>query len=308
MSSFLKFGTGWHSSIPNEFIQSPQYPALSNGAFRVFIVIISYGSPTSPNPFPKWGTLCRNIACCRHSLGTWLAELEFRGWIKREQSIEEHGHFGHNYYTIYPDDKESAKKRKHFLTPPSVIPPHTVGPHAAGPHAVKQHSKSTNLLKRTKNKENNNNNAAGAASGGAVDELRSLGANAPKKQADMGKAFMDRWCQSFETWFGGPYIQSPGEASLAGRVIRQLKCRPKDLLAYAFRMWVNTTDYDFINPEENDKLFNQIRGSRDAGFFLRNIQKVANEQFKPLVEAIPVEEPEYQALKAKISLGRPEAC
>jgi len=119
---------------------------------------------------------------------------------------------------------------------------------------------------------------------------------------------MTRWCQGYQQWFGAPYLQKPGEAAQARKIINELNCRPKDLLTYAFRMWVNTTDYDKVRPNGFDPFFYQIKGSRSVRFFFSNLTEIANEQKEPLDCAIPVTEPEYREQAALVAIGRPAPC
>jgi len=135
-----------------------------------------------------------------------------------------------------------------------------------------------------------------------------LAADAARETADVGACFMIRWCQEYKKWFGAPYLQQPGEAVQARKVIKELDCRPKDLLAYAFRMWVNTTDFDEINQNGFDPKFYQIKGSRSVRFFLSNLTAIANEQKQQLDCAIPVLEPDYRKLMAEVAVGRPDPC
>jgi len=62
-------------------------------------------------------------------------------------------------------------------------------------------------------------------------------------------------------------------------------CRTQDiggneLVAYAYRMWMNVDGVD--QPDDNDPMFYQIKAKRDLGFFIRHIDKIAIEQERPL--------------------------
>lgn len=306
MGNILRFGTGWHSSIPNEFIQNPQNPALSDGAFRLFIVIVSYASPASPQPFPSWHKLSKNTSCCRHSLAKRLKELESRGWISREQCSGDGGKFGHNLYTICPDDDENAQKRKQFLSP-SVILPHSVEPHAVVPHAVQQHTKSTNSKENQSDKITTTKRDIGAGGNFASGDRVASPPGPPdkKKETDPGTELQIYWSGYFQQWFKVSYLSRSGEARKAREIIDQLQCKPRDLLAYVFRMWIKTTDFDEVDPKGHDPLFYQIKGSRNLSFFLKYLQDIAVEQKEPLDCAIPVSKKEFSRLEQIIKEGRP---
>lgn len=110
----------------------------------------------------------------------------------------------------------------------------------------------------------------------------------------------------YQQWFKTPYLQKNGEAVMARKIIEGLKCRPKDLLAYAYRMWINTTDFDEVNPDGFDPMFYQIKGSRNLRFFLSHLMEIAVEQDEPTDCAIPVREPEFRQLEQVTAQGRPD--
>lgn len=169
----------------------------------------------------------------------------------------------------------------------------------------REHSKNHSVER----KKGSNNNKAADAAGGADGEHSLSGADAPEeKELNDGTCFMARWSQCFQQWFGAPYLQKPGEAVQANKLIKTLDCRPKDLLAYALRMWINTSEADFVNAGQYDPLFYQIKGSRSARFFLNNLSDIAEEQEHPLDCALRVSEPDFQELEALVKVGRPEAC
>lgn len=151
-------------------------------------------------------------------------------------------------------------------------------------------TKSTHLKKSTKLKGNTNTKESADA-----DE-----------SVNVGNCFLMRWSQSYEEWFKTPYLSKPGEADLARKMIESLKCKPRDVLAYAFRMWINTTDNDFVQQEGFDPLFYQVKGSRNLKFFLAHLQEIAEEQKEPLDCAIPVGEKDYRHLEEAIAKGRPD--
>ncbi len=153
---------------------------------------------------------------------------------------------------------------------------------------------------------NSKNHQAANAASDAGDEKIPSGADAPPKEIDHGKAFMSLWCLWYKTWYGASYLQKPSEAIRAGKIMEELKCRPKDLLFYVFRMWLNTSEYDFIPTQGHADLFYEIKGSRSAGFFLNNLQEIANEMEEPLDRSIPVGEKYFQKLESYIQQGRPK--
>lgn len=309
MSNILKFGASWHSLIPNEFIQCPFF---SHGAFRLFVVIVSYASPSSPRPFPGWSRLSKNLNCCHHSIGKWLNELEKSGWIRRDQQTGKDGRFAHNAYTIYPDDEESRERRKQFSASPCVIPSHAVPSHAMPPHATAVQRKSTQSEKDYQRRKNTTNTrAADAAEGGGVDFLpASRASENGKDREEVFKAtskFLNKWQWGYQRWYGSRYHLKPGHQQLAEEVIGELGCRGKQLAAYAFKMWINTAQADRTVDQGFDPLFWQIKGSRDIQFFLKYIQKIANEMQYPLdanLRTITTEE--YGILEETIGQGRPE--
>lgn len=315
MSNVLKFGSGWHSSVPNEFIQNPQYPPLHNGAFRLFVVLISYASPTSPQPFPTWETLAANTGCCRNSLAKWLRELAHRGWIRREQLAGDNGRFGHNVYTLFPEDEDSIQKRKQFSAPPSTILRDTVARYPVARYTVKCDTKSTNILKSTKKKNTNTKRSADADGVGGVKLPASRGEGREKDDPGEGEVsgavllatkFMERWCWGYEKWFGVPYVVKEAHQKQATEVLQRLTCKAKELAAYAFRMWINTSQVDEVMQRGFDPLFYQVKASRNLTFFLRYIDNIAEEQKHPLdadlKELLPSE---YNTLETAISAGRP---
>lgn len=155
-------------------------------------------------------------------------------------------------------------------------------------HSKNHYSKRINTTK---------NQAAGAAGGSG---------NFFNEKPNLGSCFLTRWCQTYQQWFKSPYLQKSEEISQARKVIEELKCRPKDLLAYAYRMWLNTADFDEISSEGHDPLFYQIKGSRNLRFFLSHLMEIAGEQKEPMDCAIPVKEPEFRELEEAIAEGRPD--
>jgi mRNA degradation ribonuclease J1/J2 len=54
----------------------------------------------------------------------------------------------------------------------------------------------------------------------------------------------------YKEWHGVAYLQKNGEAKHAKQIIEELGCSPRDLLSYAFRMWINTTNNDSVRQHE----------------------------------------------------------
>jgi len=171
------------------------------------------------------------------------------------------------------------------------------------------HHNKTNCTVRN---NNTNKSAAGAAGGdgnfafsdqeapppGPRD--REAKAKVKSSEADLGTSFLKRWSETYQQWYGIPYSQKSDDARKSRAKLKELGLRPKDLLAYAFRMWINVEDIVGIS-EGFDPLFSQIKGSRNLAFFLNNIQAIAEEQEEPLEYKLP--EKEYQRLETRISKG-----
>jgi hypothetical protein len=122
---------------------------------------------------------------------------------------------------------------------------------------------------------------------------------------DFGSDLVDRWCQSYQQWFNIPYLASVDEKHLADNILSLYKCRPKDILAFAFRMWINTANKDFVKKGAFDPQWYQIKASRDLLFFLRHLTDVAQEQSEPLDCSLKVPEYEFRELQEQILKGRP---
>ena len=176
-----------------------------------------------------------------------------------------------------------------------------------------RHHSNTNKKTSTKN-TTNTTKAAGAAGGSGVifDDQEAQPPGPPKtgridksKPVNLGEAFLTRWKETYKLWYGVGYIQKSGEAEKAREVIEDLQCRPKDLLTYAFRMWINMEDFVDV-CKGHDPLFYQIKGSCSLSFFLKYIQDIAVEQKEPLDGSITVDDKEFRELEAKISEGMPK--
>jgi hypothetical protein len=200
-------------------------------------------------------------------------------------------------------------KKVNKSSPPEAENPLVVNQLVENPLVENRMLPIKSVTKTEKEKKKNTTNKAADAAGGADGGHSLSGADAPEeKELNDGTCFMTRWSQCFQQWFGAPYLQKPGEAVQANKLIKTLDCRPKDLLAYALRMWINTSEADFVNAGQYDPLFYQIKGSRSARFFLNNLSDIAEEQEHPLDCALRVTEPDFQELEALVKVGRPEAC
>lgn len=286
----------WQTLVPDRLFEAQ----MSAMAKMLWISLKRYVGKNSPNPFPGRYTLCKILQCGVSAFKIYRRELEQSGWLETTVRRGANGHFYGNLYTLaVPEDC------KQFL-PPGVEKRSPVKRTTVKRATVNQPHKETHTSEGNPGLiKTNTNDAAGAA--GDAGGNRPLDAGASKESSDAGKHFMIRWCQVYKQWFGAPYLQKPGEAVQARKVIEELECRVKDLLAYAFRMWINTTDYDEIR-EGFEPMFYQIKGSRSMRFFLSHLTEIANEQKSPFDCAIPVLEPEYHRLQELLAVGRPEPC
>jgi hypothetical protein len=291
----LKYSTEWHGSIPAHSVL--RNADLSRDARLLWAVLQSYASPDSPNPYPSHFTLMKNMGCKKTALKKYMVELQEKGFLNTEQARRS-GRWLANVYILKLPDSTGAV---HTATVP------TATANTAALDAAPSNRQSKSIPKK-ESKYQQKQKAADAA--GGADGGHSLsGADAPEeKELNDGTCFMARWSQCFQQWFGAPYLQKPGEAVQANKLIKTLDCRPKDLLAYALRMWINTSEADFVNAGQYDPLFYQIKGSRSARFFLNNLSDIAEEQEHPLDCALRVTEPDFQELEALVKVGRPEAC
>ncbi len=82
---------GYTSSSNSLYYQARD---LSNGAFRVLMILISYGK----NVFPTIPSITKEMRCCGRTIMRYLDELEEKGFIKR---VKETGK--NNHYTIAPE-------------------------------------------------------------------------------------------------------------------------------------------------------------------------------------------------------------
>ena len=271
----LKYSGEWHSSIPARSILRNAH--LSRDARLLWAILQSYASPDSPQPYPSHHTLMKDMNCRKTALKKYQSELQEKGFLTAEQP-RGHGRWLTNVYILHLPEATVA-------APTATVKTATVRTATVGAAPSNRHSQSI-----TKEKSNQHQQRAAEAASGAVD---------------VGECFLLRWSQSHKEWFKTPYLAKPGEAKQARKVIEELQCRPKDLMAYAFRMWINTTDYDEVDPKGFDPLWFQIKASRSVRFFLAHLSDIANEQKEPLDCAIPVKEHQYQQLEAVVSAGRP---
>ena len=284
----------WQTLVPDRLFDAD----ISGMAKLLWISLKRYVGKNSPNPFPGRYTLCRTMKCGVSAFKTYRRELEQSGWLETYKRRGDRGLFYGNIYTLAVPD--NCKQ----IVPPGVEKRSAVQPPVAYPPVDNQPPKEPQSEGKPVKRKTNTNEAAGAASstGGEGD----LAAGAAS--ADVGSCFLKRWSHGYQQWFKTPYLQKQGEAIQARKIIKELECRPKDLLAYAFRMWVNTTDYDEVDPKGYDPMFYQIKGSRSVRFFLSHLTDIANEQKKPFDCGIPVMEKEYRELEAMIAVGRPDPC
>jgi len=219
--------------------------------------------------------------CCTHSLGKRLRELEEAGWIGREQQPGTVGQFGHNIYTICPDDDESTQKRKQFLSP-IVTLSHAVKPHAVAPHAEELQTKKRHLSKdNQQRKRTTTEGAASAASGGLPASQASRNGNGKIGPEALAKCFLDLWSQDFKTWYGVKYRVRDQDAEKVTALFEDYmdsKPRPLDLLFIARKMWVATQKFDAPQEEGKDPWFYNIRAQRNPSFFCRYFDEIVKEQ------------------------------
>jgi hypothetical protein len=280
----LKYSGEWHSSIPAKSVL--RNSSLSRDARLLWAILQSYASADRPQPYPGHRKLMRDMNCKKTALKKYQCELQDKGFLTAEQP-RGFGRWLTNVYILHlPDLTEAA--------PTATVNTATVTTATVGAAPSNRHFE----VIAKKQKEHHQQRAA-VASGDADGNFDF------EKQGD-GWCFLTRWKQTYQQWFKTPYLQKPGEASQAGKIIKELDCRPKDLLAYAFRMWINTVDYDEVDPDGFDPLFYQIKGSRNMRFFLSHLMEMAEEQKEPLDCCLKVVEKEYQQLEQVIALGRPD--
>jgi hypothetical protein len=82
----FKFVGSWQSPVPNSIIRNDK---LTDRARMLWIFIRSYASPSSPVPFPKNSTMCRNLGWSRETLWKYMKELEGKGLmsVKRTEFL-----------------------------------------------------------------------------------------------------------------------------------------------------------------------------------------------------------------------------
>src|SRR5688572_28598499 len=72
----------WNTIVPNTLIHDQ---AVSSEARFLYILLVSYASPSSPHPWPSRALLRTRTGWGRDRLVKYLKALEDSGWIKRHQ-------------------------------------------------------------------------------------------------------------------------------------------------------------------------------------------------------------------------------
>jgi biotin operon repressor len=102
----FSFVGGWQSPVPNSIIRNDK---LSDRARMLWIFIRSYASPSSPAPFPKNSTICKNLGWSRETLWKYMEELEQENYmmVKRVE-------FTPNHYYLFDTPKSNFTESENF--------------------------------------------------------------------------------------------------------------------------------------------------------------------------------------------------
>lgn len=291
----------WHTSVPDGLLHAQ----MSGLAKFMWICLKSFASKTSPHPFPGRHTVCKMMDIGVNSFKKYRKELELNGWLERMDRRNQNGDYAGNIYTLMvPENCKQEQPPGSKIWPPIKWPPK----HWA---AIDRPRKDYPILNEYQEKRNTTTTrAACAAESDGGDFLPASRASESGENTEAFRAasyFLDRWQWGHTKWFGRRYHLKPGHSQLAEEVLGELGCKGKHLAAYAFRMWINTAQADHTVEKGYDPLFWQIKASRNVQFFLKYIDKIANEMKYPLdanLTALSLDE--YNALEQTVGAGRPE--
>lgn len=100
----------WHFSVEKDFVCNSR---LSPMARMLYLVLMSYASPSSPVPFPGMRTLSTILQCSDDTIRKYRVELENEQWLEVEQRRDGHQKFLSNAYVLLdgPDDAGAMPKK-----------------------------------------------------------------------------------------------------------------------------------------------------------------------------------------------------
>jgi hypothetical protein len=99
----------WHFSIEKDFVCDE---SLSPMARMLYIILMSFASPTSPVPFPGMRLLGRLLHCTEDTVRKYRKELEQHAWIDVEHRRDGHNKFSRNAYILLDGPEPGAMPKK----------------------------------------------------------------------------------------------------------------------------------------------------------------------------------------------------
>jgi hypothetical protein len=99
----------WHFSIEKDFVCDE---SLSPMARMLYIILMSFASPTSPVPFPGMRLLGRLLHCTEDTVRKYRKELEQHAWIDVEHRRDGHNKFSRNAYILLDGPEPGAVPKK----------------------------------------------------------------------------------------------------------------------------------------------------------------------------------------------------
>jgi hypothetical protein len=177
----------WHFSVEKDFVCNSR---LSPMARMLYLVLMSYASPSSPVPFPGMRTLSTILQCSDDTIRKYRVELERDNWLEVEARRDGHNKFLSNAYVLLdgPEDAGAMPKK-----PDTAIFGHGENPSPLKPDTKSCTSTGEEVPIKSEAKTNQQHQYRASGDGGAGGESTPTAIIGPRSSAES-------FIQEYKTW------------------------------------------------------------------------------------------------------------
>jgi hypothetical protein len=266
----------WHFSVEKDFICDR---TLSPVARMLYLVLMSYASPSSPVPFPGMRTLSTILQCSEDTIRKYRQELELAKWLVVERRRDGHQKWLSNAYILLdgPDDAGAIPKKPDMAFSGDGENPTPLKPGIKRGTSTERSEPQKQPKAKTNSSSNTGPSGADAAAAADSTPAATQAGETPAPPPPSADSKAETFIQEFRHWSEEAKMSSsvvPRERQAAVEFFsNNQKFTPRELIAIMLSAWIMQQS---VTPGTNHEVFwhCRVKSKRIKTFldFLPNIQ------------------------------------